>query len=199
MKYNFIELGSGRFSEHINYANDQTKGIVVEPVQDFLDTLPEKQGVQKLLKVVASTAAPTIANVYSIPLEVMTEYNLDPFLKTIHGLGEVHPGHVSWQVDYLAEKKEVPTITLSNLFQENNVEGVLVLKVAALANNTEILDSFENWLKTQPTSVLPKKIQLTNETEQKQQLVDTVLGKYSQLGYQVHSQTPEYITLVYRP
>lgn len=199
MKYNFIEIGSGKFSEYMNYANEQTKGILVEPNQEYLNSLPNKQGVQKVLGVVTDNDSVTSVDVYSIPEQIMSEYSLDPFLKTLHGIGAVHQDHINWQVDYLVEKVSVPTMTLAKIFQDYMVEGVLVLKVAAASFNTEIIDHFENWLKLQNSSVFPRKIQFVNESSQKQTLVDSVLSKYQQLGYTIYSQQPEKIELVFKP
>lgn len=199
MKYNFIEVGSGKFSEYINYATEQTKGITVEPVQAYLDTLPVKPGVQKVFAAVTENSSVNSVDIYSVPAATVDEYGIDPFLKTVHGVGGPHPDHINWSVDYLVEKISVPATTLTKIFQDYQVEGLLQLKVAAPVKNTEILDSFEVWLKTQSNSLYPRKIEVVNESQEKSTQVTEMLSKYQALGYVVHSQTPQKIILTFKP
>jgi len=49
MKYDFVEIGTSDFDTLIETATDATRGLSIEPVRYYLDRLPERAGVKKLL------------------------------------------------------------------------------------------------------------------------------------------------------
>jgi len=55
IRYNFIEVGTSDFMTLIQSADDQTVGLSIEPISEYLDRLPNKPKVQKVNAALSDT------------------------------------------------------------------------------------------------------------------------------------------------
>ena len=81
MKYNFIEIGTSNFDTLIQAATDATVGLSIEPIQYYLDQLPNPTNVKKINCAVSRTNQNEILHVYYVPEDVIVEQQLPAWLK----------------------------------------------------------------------------------------------------------------------
>ena len=154
--YDFIEIGTSDFDTLCEEANETTVGLSIEPVQCYLDKLPKKPGVQKILAAVSDYVGSI--NVYGIKEEYINrspdhDDGLLPY--RIRGCNSVHKRHPT-ALRFILEKgmnpdevffcNEVPVYNIPYLIQKYNIEGCKYLKLDTEGHDCVILKHFfETW------------------------------------------------------
>lgn len=76
MNYDFIEIGTSDFDTLIQTATNDTVGLSIDPIQFYLNRLPEKQLVKKVNCAVSFDGKRGKDKVYYIPLHIIYEKQL---------------------------------------------------------------------------------------------------------------------------
>ena len=185
MKYDFIEIGTSNFDTLIQTATDTTVGLSIEPIQYYLDQLPNPTRVKKLNCAVSRTNQNEILEVYYVPEGLVKENSLPGWLRGCNSVGEYHVQHIALKVEHLVQKHPVPCIPISEIFDQYDVSELDYLKIDTEGSDCAIMLHLSEYLKTQPTSKYPKKILFeTNELAVPAQ-VEQVKKTFIELGYRV--------------
>ncbi len=154
MKYDFIEIGTSDFDTCIQKAAvTGERGMSVEPLQEYLDRLPDVPSVTKVN--VAISDAPGTETIYYLSPEDITNYKMPYLTRGCQMLGRIHPV----QEEHLALRgydpakvirtKDIPVWTYEQLAEKYEVnEPPGFLKIDTEGNDWRILDAALNyWLR----------------------------------------------------
>jgi hypothetical protein len=185
MKYDFIEIGTSNFDTLIQTATDTTVGLSIEPIQYYLDQLPNPAEVKKLNCAVSRTNQNEILEVYHVPEGLVKENNLPGWLIGCNSVGEYHVQHVALKVEHLVQKHPVPCIPIGEIFDQNNVSELDYLKIDTEGSDCAIMLHLSEYLKTQPISKYPKKILFESNELSLPAQVEQIKKTFIDLGYRV--------------
>lgn len=189
MKYDFIEIGTSNFDTYIQNATDQSIGISVEPILDYLNQLPDKPFIKKLNCAVSKNNIEENLEVFYVPENIIQEHNLPWYIKGCNAVGDYHKQHVWLNVTHLVEKKLIKAIPIGKLFTDNNVTGCDILKVDTEGSDSDILLHLVNFLKLQDKSVYPKKIIFESNVLTPKEKVDNAVNACLNIGYKIENYT----------
>jgi hypothetical protein len=198
MHYDFIEIGTSDFDTAIQSSNEDAVGICVEPVQAYLDKLPSRLNVKKICAAISQNNTRGKTYVFFVPPEKIQELGLPEWLKGCNSVGNHHFQHIALGVRHLTCQEEIREMPLSDLFLENNVTSVNLLKIDTEGNDCRILTWFFVDIVVNP-AIAPKQIifesnALTNKDE-----LDVVLNLYTAFGYTVKSINGDNVELHLNP
>jgi hypothetical protein len=184
--YNFIEIGTSNFDTLIEKADNNTKGISVDAVKYYVDKLPEKLNVKKIIMGISNKNA--ILDVYYIPENVIEENNLPHWFKGCNCIGGFRPLHIKYNMKNLCVKEQVEVIACHQLFYKNKVRNVKYLKIDTEDHDCIILQSLYNYISYLPSIYFPQKIQFESNENCKSEDVDKIVRLFTSLGYKLKSK-----------
>lgn len=195
MNYNFVEIGTPVDPAMMEYVNDSVPGIYVEALQENLDRAQDKQKVVKVAAHVAWQPNQTQTTLYYIPDADIEAAGLDlRVFKAYTSVEAPHPAHVSANVLHLVEKRTVPVKSLQQIFTENAVDKVGILKLQTQGKDCEILLNSASYLASKTNK--PIKIEVnTNGMHTELEKVEEVIAAYQGMGYTVTYRDPEKLVL----
>jgi hypothetical protein len=185
MKYDFIEIGTSNFDTLIETATETTRGLSIEPIQYYLDQLPNPVGVKKLNCAVSRTNQNEILEVYYVPEGLVKANHLPGWLTGCNAVGEYHFQHVALEIEHLVEKQPVPCLPIGTIFDQHDVSELDYLKIDTEGSDCAIMLHLFEYLKTQPTTRYPKKILFESNELAVPAQVEQVKRKFISLGYRV--------------
>jgi FkbM family methyltransferase len=183
MKYDFIEIGTSDFETLIENASEETVGLSIEPLKDYLDELPDKPNVKKLNIAVAVEEGVESVDLYYVPRKIILERNIKPWIKGCNRIGGIHPAHINWGIQHLVEVATIPCYQLSTILEEHEVTELDFLKIDIEGFDYKILDLLVPYLKSKEKSFWPKKIQFENNYLTPKPEVKKTIEAYVGLGY----------------
>ena len=178
MKYDFVEIGTSDFDALIQTATDTTRGISIEPIQYYLDRLPDPAGVIKLCCAVSTTARPAMLEMYYVPDSAIQEYSLPQWLRGCNSIGGYHLQHRRLGIEHLVRVTHVPAYPLVRIFEQHQVTELDLLKIDTEGQDADILLSLADH-----TTVKPKKIIFESNELSDAAKVQAVVDRYMNLGY----------------
>ena len=185
MKYNFIEIGTSNFDTLIQAATDATVGLSIEPIQYYLDQLPNPTNVKKINCAVSRTNQNEILHVYYVPEDVIVEQQLPAWLKGCNAVGEYHFQHTDLGIEHLVHKQLVPCLPIGTIFDQNDVSELDYLKIDTEGSDCAIMLHLAEYLTTRPTTRYPKRILFESNELAVPAQVTQVKKKFIDLGYHV--------------
>lgn len=193
MNLDFLEIGTCNFKTLIQQASDESIGISVEPIKYYLDSLPNKVNVKKINCAISPDDNTQELEIFYIPEHIIKEKGLSRKIKGSNRIGSPHPAIK----DLLKTKKinesdikieKVKCIPISVLLEEQNVKSIKTLKIDTEGQDCYILLTLEKYLINKPKSYYPEEIIFETNFLSSKQLVNSVIEKYKQLGYEVVSR-----------
>jgi hypothetical protein len=184
--YDFIEIGTCNFDTLIQNADDEIFGISVEPIGYYLNQLPNKKNVKKINKAVTDYvhSENKKMTIYYIPENIIFHNNLGFWMKGCNSVNKYHPLHIAYNVCHLVQKDEVDVISVKDLFVENNVGTLKLLKIDTEGHDVIILNGLYNYLlEIKNSEFYPKKIIFESNSNICSELVDDIIEKFVNLGY----------------
>ena len=186
INYDFIEIGTSNFDTEIQKANDNTIGLVVEPLKVYLDDLPNKKNCKKINKAISNKRDKSI--IYYIKPEDINKYKLDWWLKGCNSINKPHPTVVDRlkrinRMDLL-NKKLIDVITFEDLVKENNVNKIKLLKIDTEGHDTVILDNIISYCDKNKHTFPDKIIFETNKLSKKEEQ-EKVIFKLKDRNYRI--------------
>jgi len=185
MKYDFVEIGTSNFNTLIETATDTTVGLSIEPIQYYLDCLPNPLNVKKLNCAVSRTNQEEMLCVYYVPEKVIAEYHLPDWLRGCNAVGEYHFQHTALEIESLVHRQTVACLPIGQIFEQNNISELTYLKIDTEGSDCAIMLHLATYLKTQPQSRYPKKIMFESNELAVPAQVEQVKNKFVALGYRV--------------
>ncbi len=187
MKYNFIEIGSSSYDTLLESADDNTIGLTVEPMQEHLDKLPNKPNIKKINAAIGDTQGQL--DIYFFSPENIAKYNLGAWVNGCNMIGKPHPLHL-FEIQQrnlpsnIIEKKQVPVITINDLFTQNDVTYIDYLKIDTEGYDTIIMYMYLEYIEKNP-QCKAKKIQFESGRWVDQSDVSQIINRCTQLGYKL--------------
>lgn len=208
--YDFIEVGTSCFDTLIERASNVTVGLSIEPINRYLDMLPNKNRVTKIHAALISDEDYAIngdLDVYYVPDNVIWEHNLGYFMMGCNSVGKPHDFHVSWYPDpakwhATEDKSTLDTINLMNLglvkvekvkcytyamlAEEFDIGKVTHLKTDTEGNDGKILKSVMNYYSlNNRLEDLPHSILFENNSHNKKEDIVETKKLLSSFGYNI--------------
>jgi len=179
----FIEIGTSDFDTLIESANENTKGLSVEPLKYYLDKLPNKKNVKKINCAIAFDDIEKECTIYYLPENIIQENKLQYWFKGCNSINDYHQAHKIFKVEHLVQTITTKQIPISKLLIENNVRKIKHLKIDTEGGDCDILFNLKNYLQDKSNDFYPNMITFeTNELTNKQKLKN-VIEIYNKIGY----------------
>lgn len=186
MNYDFIEVGTSDFETHIQNARDETVGLSIEPIQYYLDRLPNKENVKKLNCAVSFDGNPGRDKVYYIPHEKIIRHGIPHWIRGCNSMGDYHYQHKIRNLQEHVETIDVEVIPLSEIFETHNVEKLKTLKLDTEGGDSYILQSFVPFLLLREKEYWPQVIEFETNILTPEEVVSETIDLYLDLGYRIY-------------
>tara|TARA_Y100000389_G_C17201678_1_gene383980 strand:+ start:80 stop:682 length:603 start_codon:yes stop_codon:yes gene_type:complete len=185
MIYEFIEIGTSDFDTLIEKADDNTVGLCIEPIQMYLDNLPDKKNVKKICLGISNC----IMNekIFYIKPENIKKYGLPWWIRGCNSISKPHYQHMN-RLDentfHVLESQDVEIITTKEMIERYDIEGVKFLKVDTEGHdNVILLDYLENCIHN--PSLFPDKILFETNILSSKEDQEKVIQGFVPHGYKV--------------
>jgi len=185
MKYDFVEIGTSNFDTLIECATADTRGISVEPIQWYLDSLPNPQGVLKLKCAISRTNVSETLEVYYVPEHLIRQHKLPGWLRGCNSVGDYHLQHHVFDVKHLVHRDQVESIPIGLLFDRHNITELDYLKIDTEGSDCDIMLHLLEYLKTKNSSHYPRRILFESNELAAPAQVQLVISKFIELGYRL--------------
>jgi hypothetical protein len=187
MFYDFIEIGTSDFDTLIQKADNNTKGLSIEPIKYYLDRLPTKKNCIK--ENVAISDYNGIITIYYVPTDNIIKYNLPKWVRGCNSVNNIHKG-----VEALLLKQKLdPTsifvndnvvvCELSTIIDKYNINGIYYLKIDTEGHDTIILNNYLDTLDSLfklPHKILFESNKLTNAKD-----INDIINRLILFGYEL--------------
>lgn len=142
MKYDFIEIGTSDMDTLLEFG-DGKRGLSIEPIQTYLDRLPNVDGIIKVCAAISNTDG--TANVFWVDPEDIVKHGLSLWLRGTNTLFAPHPTAVRELTErgLLNLMKHTPCrlMTWATLVREYEVEAVDYIKIDTEGHDWIIVNS----------------------------------------------------------
>ena len=185
----FIEIGSCDHDTLLDNAEPSVSGICIEPVQMYLDRLPDYPNVKKLQIAISPDNTEGEVDLYYVPAEVIESdphYHLT--LKGCNSIGEIHSEHINWGLQDKVKTIKVKKVPLYKVLEEYNVRSIKHLKVDIEGGDSQLLLNLFEYLKDKPQDYYPHKITFESNRLTPAEVVTLVIDTYSKLGYKLQQR-----------
>ncbi len=181
--FDFIEIGTSNFDTEIEKADDNTKGLSVEPIKKYLDDLPNKKNVIKVNCAISDVNEESTMKLYYIPEDVIKKNNLPDYYIGCNSIGKYHDNHIINNLQKYVKIIDVPVISISMLFEKYNVKNTKYLKIDTEGHDPIILKSFLKWLQNKQKEDYPKKILFESSWHNSKEDIAEIKKIYENIGY----------------
>ncbi len=179
--YDFIEIGTSNFDTLLQTAGERTKGISVDAVKYYIDSLPDKPNVKKIHVGVSDTRGEM--DLYYIPEHIIREHHLPEWFRGCNCIRQYHPLHIKHNVQHLCVVEKVRVIPAEELFYEHRVRKVGFLKIDTEGHDCVILRRLFKYFQCIPRSFHPSKIMFESNENAIKEEVDHIVELYTSIGY----------------
>ena len=154
MIVDFIEIGTSDFNTLIQKADDNTVGFSIEPLDFYLDRLPNKKNVQKINCAISASDEDTYVDIYYVPIEVIEKNRLPYWLKGCSSVNSMHPDPAAQKFKHLYVKKQVKSVSLLNFIKEHDITQIKILKIDVEGLDCKILNYYFDALDIKPEEII---------------------------------------------
>lgn len=185
--YDFIEIGTSDFDTLIQKANNDTRGISIEPIKLYLDRLPNPKNCIK--ENIAISDRNGEIKMYYIPTNKIIQYNLPKWTRGCNSVNIAHPTMKNLLLkrnlnpDEIFVVDTVPVCELIKIINKYNVDGIYFLKIDTEGHDTIILNNFLNSIND--NKLLPHKIQLETNVLSNSNDTNQLLNRLTNIGYRI--------------
>ncbi len=185
----FIEIGTADFNSEIQ-KSDGRRGISVEPVKHFIESLPDVDCVVKVNAAISNYDG--FINVYSISPKNIEKYNLPVWLRGCNSVNNYHPTSLRYVLEQRLDEREVftvdrvPVMTFFTLVKKYNVHGCRYLKIDTEGHDMVVINSYLDCV-AQGCGWFPliPKVQFEVNCLSDNAAIESVLQRLTSVGYEV--------------
>ena len=191
----FVEIGTSNFDTLIEGADDNVKGISVEPIQTYLNNLPDKANVRKVQAAITDYCKDIDENVqiFYVSESDIAKYNLPDWLKGCNSINDYHPRHVELRIQHLVKQDTVPLISIRDFWTIHRIKKVNYLKIDTEGHDAIILNGLYNHLKELPKDFYPNKIMFEIVLTTDKNYLSDIINKFENMGYYTENKGPDMI------
>lgn len=179
----FLEIGTCDYDSVVQTTFKNAIGIVVEPIKEYLDNLPDLPNVKKVNLAISPDGSEGNVDMYFLSNQAVIDNSIEPWLKGCASLNKCHEVLRYKGLSQFVEKKEVQQITISRLLEENCVRGIKHLKIDAEGCDCYILWQLLDYLEGKDKEYYPEKITFESNFLTKRRDILITLGKFIQKNY----------------
>jgi FkbM family methyltransferase len=196
MKYDYVDIGTCDFDTAADVAKDDEKVLLVEPVQYYLDRIPNSNYVKVNL---AISDKPGKLPVYFVPEVTINTLVLPGWIRGCNSLGSRHPTVDAVLLDMglplgLVNTTQVEVVTFKELCSRYQITEIGKLKIDTEGHEQFILPGVLNMVES---GMLIKEIKFENqETLGNKKLLDSLVIDFVDLGYTLSEVTEMDTTLI---
>jgi FkbM family methyltransferase len=189
--YSFIEIGTSDFDTLLQTATDDQRGLSIDPLQFYLDNLPNKQNCKKQCAAISDHCGEI--DIYYVRPDTIRSLNLPAWVRGCNHVGSPHAivvtllQNMGLDPTQIITKDRVVVKDIATLFAENNVQSVNTLKIDTEGHDCIILKNYIDYCSVHPRAFATTISFETNEhTSIAEQ--DAVIALAAQHGYSVASR-----------
>jgi hypothetical protein len=184
--YDFIEIGTSDFETLIEIATDETVGLSIEPIQEYLDNLPNKKNVTKINAAISIDGTSNDVEIFYIPPKAVKDNNLHHYWGGCNRIGEMHPLYkFNKVVEQNVKRKSVKQITIKQLYTLYDIHKIKYLKIDTEGYDCDILQYWLEFLKDKDKSYYPQTIEFESNMLTSKDYVLQTIEDYVNLGYRL--------------
>lgn len=181
MNYSFLQIGSSEYNNMSRDAAEVTKGIVINPIQELLDNIPNKPNILKVKKAVSwKDNQPTI-DVFYLAKHDLEECGIPDWFEQIVSYETLNIHH-KWAVHamHFMQKRTISASSLEQIFQENNIERLGILSILIVEKSVDILLNSVSFIGGRQYKIPTISFNKDTVSEDK---VQEVITAYQNIGY----------------
>lgn len=191
MHYNFIEIGTSDFDTEIQTCADTDVGISVDPILFYLQRLPAKPHVMRVLAAISDTDG--FVDAYHVPEDSIRAYGMPDWVRGCNSIGAHHPTVANMLKEAgidpatVIHKTSVPKFSMTTFLRMYNVSSCDYLKIDTEGHDTVILCNYIEAVKagiTQPA----KRLCFEANSLTPAALVDGMILLLTDLGYALETR-----------
>lgn len=142
MHYDYVDIGTCDFETSAEVAAPDQKVLLVEPLQFYLDNIPNKDNIIKANLAVGDKKG-TI-EVFFVPESTIKQFNLPYWMRGCSSVGDYHPTVLRWFNHYqiplnLIERHHIDIVTFNDLCLLYNIDSINNLKIDTEGHEQYIL------------------------------------------------------------
>jgi len=186
MHYDFIEIGTSDFDTEIGRCDTYERGISVEPVLAYLNRLPAKPYVHKVLAAVSDIER--VTQCYYVPEERIKALDLPWWVRGCNTIDAHHPTVVTLLKNKglvpedVITSRSVPVHSVYTLLNMYEVTSIGHLKIDTEGHDCVILASYL-LLVEQGFAPPAKRVTFESNVLTKKKVVDATVDAFISLGY----------------
>ena len=186
MHYDFIEIGTSKFSTLIEDADDSIVGLSVEPLSHYLDKLPNPKNVKKLAIGISFNNIEEDIEIYNLPDHYDDGKTYAFWMFGCNSTNEYHPEHIKHNITHLIERTKVRAIPIGKLFEDYDVTSLTHLKIDTEGGDSAIMIHLAQWFADNPGRCQwPEKIQYETNHTTPSATIEQSRVIWQQLGYKM--------------
>lgn len=156
MHYDFIEIGAFCHDTLADTATPNTRGLLIEPVQEYLDRIKLDRFplITKVSAAIVDVMPDEPLLLYYVPEEKVKQHRLHSWMTQCNSIGKPHPWHVRYYANQdgtgectrllrkgIVHVREVDLMTWSQLVTKYDVTSLDFLKIDAEGFDCRIVNS----------------------------------------------------------
>jgi Methyltransferase FkbM domain len=194
MNYNFIEIGTSDFETCIHDADDTVVGLSIDPIQLYLDNLPNRKNVRKINAAISNYNGTT--HIYYVNPMIIKQFNLPDWYRGCNSIGQPHITVVNGLKSFglnpeaIITRQEIQVMNIETLFKNNNVGSIDLLKVDTEGHDPVILENYIEYCDAHPKLYAKKILFETNVLSSKTDQ-EMVISALNARGYRVVEVTSD--------
>ncbi len=188
MFFDFVEVGTSDFNTLIQKADDNTVGLSIDPIELYLNNLPNPKKCTKINAAVSNYDGTTTA--YYIPPDTIAKHRLPDWIRGCNSIGLPHPTVDSYinnnKLDRNAVliEKTIPAYKLTTIFQLHNVTGLFFLKTDTEGHDSVIINKFFD---EASKAIYPHRILFESNCLSNNEDIHNLIVRLITLGYDIIS------------
>jgi hypothetical protein len=141
MKYDFIEIGTSDIETLIEKSENQI-GLTIEPLQVYLDNLPNKEGVTKVRCAISDVDG--VADIFWVHPADIELYNMAFWMRGCNSIHTIHPTAErvlkEMNLEPLMRKTQCKLLSWPTLVKRYDIESVEYLKIDTEGHDCVIIN-----------------------------------------------------------
>ena len=188
MHYDFIEIGTSDFDTEIERAREFDRGISIDPIIHYLNKLPNKKYVNKVLCGISDRN--TWGKCYYISEENIQKYNLPWWIRGCNQLFDYHTTAKNiiiereLNLDTVFDTVEIPIYSISTLLDMYQVSSINYLKIDTEGHDITILKNYINKIQRN-SGIIAKQLLFESNTLSDRLSIDNMIEQLYSFGYRL--------------